>query len=65
MKNLFLSFFLLLTISAFSQGASNTWATLGKITFKKEFDAALGFKIDKPVFSDDIKACLLYTSRCV
>ena len=56
MKNLFLSFFLLLTISAFSQGASNTWATLGKITFKKEFDAALGFKIDKPVFSDDIKA---------
>lgn len=56
MKNLFLSFFLLFCVSAFSQGASNTWATLGKITFKKEFDAALGFKIDKPVFSDDVKA---------
>lgn len=38
------------------QNSSATWNTLGKITFKKEFDAALGFKIDKPIFSDEIKA---------
>lgn len=32
------------------------WKTLAKITYKKEYDEFLGFKIDKPVFSDDIKA---------
>lgn len=35
---------------------SNGWKTLAKITYKKEFDEILGFKIDKPVFSDKIKA---------
>ena len=34
----------------------NTWKTLSKITYKKEYDEMLGFKIDKPVFSDKIKA---------
>ena len=31
------------------------WKTLAKITYKKEYDELLGFKIDKPVFSNDIK----------
>ena len=31
------------------------WKTLSKITYKKEYDELLGFKIDKPVFSDAIK----------
>ena len=31
------------------------WKTLSKLTYKKEYDELLGFKIDKPVFSDDIK----------
>ena len=31
------------------------WKTLSKITYKKEYDELLGFKIDKPVFSEDIK----------
>jgi hypothetical protein len=34
----------------------NLWKTLAKITYKKEYDEVLGFKIDKPVFSEDIKA---------
>ena len=34
----------------------NLWKTLSKITYKKEYDEFLGFKIDKPVFADDIKA---------
>lgn len=34
----------------------NLWKTLAKITYKKEFDEIMGFKIDKPVFSDAIKA---------
>lgn len=31
------------------------WKTLAKITYKKEYDEFLGFKIDKPVFSEDIQ----------
>src|SRR5687767_15999888 len=32
------------------------WKTLARITYKKEYDEFLGFKIDKPVFSAEIKA---------
>ncbi len=39
-----------------TQNTSATWNTLGKITFKKEFDAALGFKIDKPIFGEEVQA---------
>lgn len=34
----------------------NVWKTLSKITYKKEYDEFLGFKIDKPVFADDVTA---------
>ena len=34
----------------------NLWKTLSKITYKKEYDEFLGFKIDVPVFGDDVKA---------
>ena len=34
---------------------TNTWKTLAKITYKKEFDELMGFKVDVPVFSQDIK----------
>ena len=33
----------------------NMWKTLAKITYKKEYDEFLGFKIDKPVFSAEIQ----------
>jgi hypothetical protein len=36
--------------------SENLWKTLAKITYKKEYDEFLGFKIDKPVFSEDIKS---------
>jgi hypothetical protein len=32
------------------------WKTLAKISYKKEYDPLMGFKIDKPVFGDNIKA---------
>lgn len=38
------------------QKLENTWKTLGRITYKKEYDELMGFKIDKPVFSDKVKA---------
>lgn len=34
----------------------NSWKTLSKITFRKQYDELMGFKIDVPVFSDEVKA---------
>lgn len=56
---LFFVFGLFLLLQNGIQAQSNTeslWKTLAKITYKKEFDEFLGFKIDKPVFSPEIKA---------
>lgn len=38
-----------------AQDGTNVWKTLAKITFKKEYDDLLGFKVDRPVFSEDIQ----------
>ncbi len=35
--------------------SDNVWKTLAKITFKKQYDEMLGFKVDVPVFSEDVK----------
>ncbi len=43
------------TLTAQSGTTESLWKTLAKITYKKEFDEFLGFKIDKPVFSEEIK----------
>jgi hypothetical protein len=40
--------------SAQAQAPENLWKTLGKITFKKQYDELLGFKVDVPVFSQEI-----------
>jgi hypothetical protein len=52
--------FLLLTLSfSFStqvKGQDNVWKILSKITFVKEYDELMGFKVDRPVFSEDVKA---------
>lgn len=44
------------TLPAQSGTTDNLWKTLTKITYKKEYDEFLGFKIDRPVFSEEIKA---------
>ena len=55
-------FFLMFSASVFTSLEAQTgtteslWKTLAKITYKKEYDDFLGFKIDKPVFSEEIKA---------
>ena len=35
--------------------SKSLWKTLAKITYKKKFDELMGFKIDIPVFSQQIK----------
>lgn len=39
-----------------AQQSENVWKTLSKITYKKQYDELLGFKIDVPVFSDQVKS---------
>ena len=39
-----------------AQSDDNVWKTLAKISYKKEYDELMGFKIDKPVFSDQVRA---------
>ena len=34
----------------------NVWKTLAKLTYKKEYNELLGFKVDVPVFSEDVRA---------
>lgn len=47
---------LLLSVSIQSYAQENTWKTLSKITYKKQFDELMGFKVDVPVFGDEILA---------
>lgn len=44
------------SLLAQSGTTESLWKTLAKISYKKEYDEFLGFKIDKPVFSEEIKA---------
>ncbi len=34
----------------------NTWKVLSRLTYKKQYDEMMGFKVDVPVFSKDIRA---------
>ncbi|NNE29659.1 MAG: hypothetical protein HKN16_08480 [Saprospiraceae bacterium] len=52
-KLLLFGCFLILGLSLSGQ---STWKTLSKITYKKQFDELMGFKVDMPVFSKDVKA---------
>ena len=58
MKNLLLFSLLaalfLSPVDSVAQNGGNIWNTLAKITFKKEYDEMLGFKVDVPVFSDQV-----------
>jgi hypothetical protein len=50
------SFVLILGMTSVSYGQSeNLWQTLSKITYTKEYDELLGFKVDKPIFSKEIE----------
>ena len=44
-----------LFLSAQDAPTDNAWKTLGKITFTKQYDELLGFKVDVPVFSEDVR----------
>ena len=39
-----------------AQENKNVWKSLSKITYTKEYDELMGFKVDVPVFSDEVLA---------
>lgn len=51
--------FIISLTAGYSQNAiteeKSLWKTLSKITYTKEYDEFLGFKIDKPVFAKEIQ----------
>jgi hypothetical protein len=51
----FILFFGILSVSCFSQNDS-AWKSLSKLTYKKAYDALLGYKVDVPIFSNEVKA---------
>lgn len=53
--NIVLSVFLV-SVGTSLAAQSNMWKTLSKITYKKEYDELMGFKVDVPVFSEEIKS---------
>ena len=55
MKKL-LVFVFAIAIAGGVQAQDNIWKTLSKITFKKQYDEMMGFKVDVPVFSSDVKS---------
>ena len=50
-----LTLFLIGTIVQ-TNAQESTWKTLAKITYTKQYDELMGFKVDVPVFSEDIIA---------
>ena len=60
MKNLIVTLIIFSTISNLCSQVTtkeeNIWKSLSKISYKKEYDELMGFKIDKPVFSESVKA---------
>ncbi|MFM8449133.1 MAG: hypothetical protein ACKOAY_03425 [Haliscomenobacter sp.] len=59
MKKTSLLFLLGIVLASASPAAAqskNLWTTLGKVTFKKQYDEMLGFKVDVPVFGEEVRA---------
>ncbi len=54
-KNAVLCFLLMMGLTQVS-AQETTWKTLGKISYTKQYDELMGFKVDVPVFSEDIIA---------
>lgn len=56
-KKIFLLLFVgLFSVSLVAQDEVSLWKTLGKISYRKEYDELLGFKVDIPIFSPQITA---------
>lgn len=55
MKSILLVTFLFVGPVLLLSQTDNIWKSLAKISYKKEYDELMGFKVDKPVFSESVK----------
>lgn len=55
-KSITLFLALIFSVALLAQDEVSVWKTLGKISYRKEYDELLGFKVDVPIFSDEIRA---------
>ena len=57
MKNLIIAIAALIGFAALQplQAQDRAWKTLARITFKKEYNEMMGFKVDVPVFSEKVQ----------
>jgi hypothetical protein len=56
MRYLLIALLFICVTAVSAQSAADTWKDLAKVTYEKKYDELLGFKVDVPVFADDIKA---------
>ena len=56
MKSILLVTFLFVGPVLLLSQTDNIWKSLAKISYKKEYDELMGIKVDKPVFSESVKA---------
>ena len=54
-KILALTAFFFTILASGLHAQDSMWKTLGKVTYKKEYDEMLGFKVDVPIFSEEVK----------
>ena len=54
MRTLFLLLVLFCSAATFAQ-SENLWKDLAKVSYEKKYDKLLGFKVDVPVFGEDVK----------
>ena len=57
MRYLFFCLVMLFMATAVSaqSAAASTWQDLAKVSYEKKYDELLGFKVDVPVFGEDVK----------
>jgi len=55
LKHILVFFIILFPILSYCQNKVNYWPILAKISYKKEYDELLGIKIDRPIFSNEVK----------
>ena len=57
MRRLLFSLVLILGFTALhAQANTNLWKELAKVTYEKQYDELLGFKVDVPVFGESVRA---------
>ena len=57
MRHFTIAILLLFSVVAFAQtAAASTWKELARVSYEKKYDELLGFKVDVPVFGDNVRA---------